>query len=45
MAVYTLINKENLLNFLKSYNIGNLKKFVGILEGVENTNYKIETSK
>ena len=45
MAVYTNISEENLIELLNSYNIGSLKKFEGILEGVENTNYKIITSK
>ena len=44
MAVYTYITKEILLLFLKDYNIGNLESFENILEGVENTNYKIITS-
>ena len=41
MAVYTPITKEILSSFLESYNIGSLEKFKGVLEGVENTNYKI----
>mgnify|MGYP001185395541 CR=1 FL=1 len=45
MAVYTKVTKEKLLNFLNNYNIGNLIKFEGILEGVENTNYKLTTKK
>ena len=45
MAVYTSITKEDLLSFLNKYNIGVLYNFTGILEGVENTNYKINTSK
>jgi len=44
MAVYTSINKETLTSFLDSYDIGLLENFEGILEGVENTNYKIKTS-
>ena len=44
MAVYTKINKEELEIFLSKYNIGSLIKFEGILEGIENTNYKIETT-
>ena len=45
MAVYSPINKKELQNFLKQYDLGDLKKFEGILEGIENTNYKITTSK
>ena len=45
MAVYTSINKKELEKFLDSYDIGDLINFEGIIEGVENTNYKIITSK
>ena len=44
MAVYSIIYKEELETFLQQYNIGTLIKFEGILEGIENTNYKLETS-
>ena len=44
MAVYTKISKENLISFLNNYEIGNLEDFEGILEGVENTNYKLTTT-
>ena len=44
MAVYTPITKEILSSFLENYNIGSLENFKGVLEGVENTNYKITTS-
>ena len=44
MAVYTHITKEILSSFLENYNIGSLENFKGVLEGVENTNYKIITS-
>ena len=40
MAVYTSITKKNLESFLENYDIGTLNNFKGILEGVENTNYK-----
>ena len=45
MAVYTSIEKDSLSSLLTNYDIGNLKNFEGIVEGVENTNYKITTSK
>ena len=45
MAVFTSITKETLLSFLKNYKIGELINFEGILAGVENTTYKIITSK
>ena len=44
MAVYSPISKEELSSFLTQYNIGALQQFKGILEGIENTNYKIKTS-
>ena len=44
MAVYSPISENELLVFLKQYDIGSLKKFEGILEGIENTNYKIITT-
>ena len=44
MAVYSPITKNELVVFLEQYEIGSLKKFEGILEGIENTNYKIITS-
>jgi len=45
MAVYFSINKNDLLLLLKEYDVGTLEKFEGILEGIENTNYLINTSK
>ena len=45
MAVYTKLNQEELNNILLNYKLGNLKKFEGIKEGIENTNYFIETEK
>ena len=45
MAVYTKILKKNLEELISSYNIGNLTSFKGIEEGVENSNYRIKTSK
>ena len=44
MAVYTHITKNNLRSFLKQYDIGNLIEFKKILDGIDNTNYKIRTS-
>ena len=45
MAVYTPITKEQLQDFIGHYDAGSLKNFEGITQGVENTNYKIETDK
>ena len=44
MAVYTHISKDEIVDFLQNYKIKKLEKFAGILEGVENSNYKIITS-
>ena len=45
MAVYSPITKKELEVFLKQYNIGSLIRFEGILEGIENTNYKLKRLK
>ncbi len=44
MAVFSKVSKEDIENFINNYSIGNLLSFEGIVEGVENTNYKITTS-
>ena len=43
MAVYTQINKIELVNFLNNYNLGKLISYFGIIEGIENTNFKLTT--
>jgi len=45
MAVYTKVSKENINIFFEKYNIGKVVKFTPIKEGIENTNYLIETKK
>ena len=45
MAVYTLIDEDLLNSFLKNYKIGDLINFEGIEEGIENSNYRITTTK
>ena len=45
MAVFTPIDKPTLESFLKNYEIGEIINFEGILEGIDNTNFKILTSK
>lgn len=45
MAVFTKISKEEIEQYLKNYSIGNLISFEEIIEGIENTNYKITTDK
>ena len=44
MAVYTQVSDEDVAAFLDDYDIGNLKAKHPIAEGVENTNYKVETN-
>lgn len=45
MAVYTHVSDEDLTVFLSEYDIGTPISFKGIAEGVENSNYYLETSK
>lgn len=45
MAVYTKVSQAQLEAFLKNYGIGKLTNYSGITEGVENTNYAIETDR
>ena len=45
MAVYTKLNEEQIIDFLKLYNIGTLIHFNGITEGIENSNFYLQTSK
>lgn len=44
MAVYTDVSDEELTAFLKLYDAGTLISVKGIAEGVENTNYILQTS-
>lgn len=43
MAVYTDVSPEELEAFLETYEIGRLRAFKGIAEGVENSNYLLQT--
>ncbi len=45
MAVYTHIDHESLARFLAGYDLGALKSFEGIAQGVSNTNYHVFTDK
>ena len=45
MAVYTKINDLELRHFLSQYNIGELVTFSEIAEGVENSNFLVQTTK
>lgn len=45
MAVYTHVSAEALAEFLTRYDVGDLVSAKGIAEGVENTNYLVDTTK
>jgi homoserine kinase type II len=45
MAVYTKINSLEIKNILSNFSVGQLDKFHGIKEGIENTNYFIKTDR
>ena len=41
MAVFTKLGMKEIEDFISSYNIGRLESYSEIVEGIENTNYKI----
>ncbi|MFK8250292.1 homoserine kinase [Ancylobacter terrae] len=43
MAVYTDVSPEELERFLETYDLGRLRAFKGIAEGVENSNFLLQT--
>jgi homoserine kinase type II len=43
MSVYTIIETSELRSFLSHYNVGELVDFEGISDGIENTNYFVNT--
>ena len=43
MAVYTPVEQDDLLSFLDHYDLGEVIAFKGIAEGVENSNFFLET--
>ena len=45
MAVYTKLSEEELKKFFSKYNLGKLLDYKEIKEGIENTNYFIQTEK
>jgi homoserine kinase type II len=45
MAVYTVVSDKDLETFVAAYDIGELLSCKGIAEGVENTNYLIQTNR
>jgi len=44
MSVYTTIEENELRDFLANYNVGELDNYQGISDGIENTNYFVNTS-
>lgn len=44
MAVYTQVSSEALADFLARYDVGDLVSAKGIAEGVENSNYLVDTT-
>ena len=44
MSVYTPIEENELHTFLSNYDVGKLDSFEGISDGIENTNYFVNTS-
>ncbi len=45
MSVYTVVEQNQLIEFLKDYEVGTLDSFEGISAGIENTNYFVNTVK
>ena len=45
MAIYTKLEKEDIDNFFSKYNLGKILNYQGIKQGIENTNYLIESEK
>lgn len=43
MAVYTKLNFDDISNFLEDYNIGKLESFTEIVDGIDNSNFIIQT--
>jgi homoserine kinase type II len=45
MAVYTDVSTDDLSTFLSGYDLGDLRSYKGIAEGVENSNFLVHTSR
>ncbi|MBK19851.1 MAG: homoserine kinase [Rhodospirillaceae bacterium] len=45
MAVYTEVSDEDLVSFVAEYDIGDIQSCKGIAEGVENSNYLLQTDR
>ncbi|RMD90507.1 MAG: homoserine kinase [Alphaproteobacteria bacterium] len=44
MAVFTHVSTPDLERFLAAYDLGEVRQFLPITEGIENTNYRLETT-
>ena len=44
MSVYTIVSESEIQRFLEHYTIGELVSYEGVGEGIENTNYFVDTS-
>ena len=44
MAVYTDVAADELAEFLRAYDLGDLLSYKGIAEGVENSNFLLHTT-
>jgi len=45
MAVYTALTEDDLDGFLARYDVGGLRSFAGIRDGVENSNFFVDTDR
>jgi len=45
MSVYTTVERDELVDFLRLYDVGELVGFEGISDGIENTNYFVTTGR
>ena len=45
MAIYTKLSENVLKEFFSKYNLGKLVNYNGIQDGIENTNYFVQTDK
>jgi len=45
MSVYTIIEESELTSFLSNYDVDELIDFQGISDGIENTNYFVDTDR
>jgi len=45
MAIYTRLSGENIQELFSKYNVGKILNYKGIKEGIENTNYFVQTDK